>query len=117
MAKRDAEGASETYNVRLHDEAQKHLARHDRKQRERILAKLATLQDQPRPLGAEPLEGCPGVLRIRLGGLRILYRVNDERREVLVEAVTPRGQAYKGRRLQPLTRQSKSRSRTTARTV
>jgi mRNA-degrading endonuclease RelE of RelBE toxin-antitoxin system len=94
--------AAGAYRVLVHDEAQKHLARHDRKLRERLVAKIESLGTDPHQHGVEPITGRPGVHRLRVGGLRIVFRVDETAREVFVEAITPRGQAYKGKRLQRL---------------
>jgi mRNA interferase RelE/StbE len=94
--------AGRTYGVKLHDEAEKQLARQDRKMRERIVAKLSALGSNPRPAGVEQVTGREGVLRLRLGGLRVLYRIDEVTGVVSVVGITPRGQVYKGRRLQRL---------------
>lgn len=90
------------YDVRLHDEAEKHLARLDRRMRERILSRIEALQVDPHLRGVEPLAGRPGIFRLRVGQLRIVFRIDEANKIVFVEATTPRGQVYEGRRLQRL---------------
>ena len=53
------------------------------------------LADDPRPPGATPLVGPPGVLRVRTGDYRILYLVEDDRLIVLVVAVGRRREIYR----------------------
>ena len=43
-----------------------------------------------------PLRGYENVWRIRLGGLRVLYEVDRENREILIIRVRPRPIAYEG---------------------
>jgi mRNA interferase RelE/StbE len=87
------------FDIRVHDEAEKQIARHDRPTRKRILDRFEELKINPHPCGVETVTGCPGILRVKVGGLRVLYRVDDAAKMIFVEAVTPRGQSYKPRRL------------------
>ena len=43
-----------------------------------------------------PLRGYEDVWRIRVGGLRVLYEVDRENREILIIRVRPRPIAYEG---------------------
>jgi mRNA interferase RelE/StbE len=60
----------------------------------RLLEGIRALRNDPRPPGCKALTGpLKGVLRIRQGDYRILYRVEDETKRVLVTAVTNRKDA------------------------
>ena len=43
-----------------------------------------------------PLRGYEDVWRVRVGGLRVLYEVDRENREILIIRVRPRPIAYEG---------------------
>ncbi len=52
------------------------------------------------PIGGgdiRPVKGRPGVLRYRVGDLRVLYGVNFATKTVTVFQILPRAEAYKGR--------------------
>lgn len=56
--------------------------------------RLDALERDPRPHGVKALSGQPGVLRVRVGDHRVLYRVTDETLEVLVVRVRHRRSVY-----------------------
>lgn len=68
----------------------------DARLRTRIVSALEALAQDPRPSGAKRLVGQNGALRIRVRDWRIVYRVEEGRLVVLVLAVAPRGEVYKG---------------------
>ena len=59
---------------------------------ERVIDGLAT---NPRPAGCQPLHGIRGAYRVRVGGFRILYQIEDGRLLVLVTDIGSRGQIYR----------------------
>ena len=64
--------------------------------RRSVEEELVKLEDEPRPTGRfkvlkPPLEG----YRIRVGDWRVLYVVDDLKREVFVYSVSHRGEAYR----------------------
>ena len=61
---------------------------------QRINEAIAGLANDPRPVGAKKLAGIEGY-RIRLGVYRILYRVNDEARLIVVYRVKHRREVYR----------------------
>lgn len=63
---------------------------------DRIVARLRTLESEPRPHGAEKLAGGhDGRLRIRLGDYRVIYRVDDRVLLVLIVAIGHRREVYR----------------------
>ena len=54
------------------------------------------LREGPDVLGGAPLRGYEDVWRIRVGGLRVLYEVDRESREIQIIRVRPRPIAYEG---------------------
>ncbi len=67
----------------------------DRTLQRRILAKIESLQDNPRPATAVKLTG-HDVYRIRIGDYRVIYAIADERLVVLVVEIGHRREVYRG---------------------
>lgn len=57
---------------------------------------IDALAEDPRPDGARKMRGTGGLedWRIRVGDYRVVYRVDDEAREVLILAAGHRGSVY-----------------------
>lgn len=62
----------------------------------RITAAIGALAEQPRPHGVKAMTGLSGALRLRVGDYRVVYQVHDGALVVLVLALGPRGQVYRG---------------------
>jgi mRNA interferase RelE/StbE len=61
----------------------------------RVARRIDRLADDPRPTGAKLLKGEPaGVLRVRIGDWRLLYRVDDGRLTILVIDLGHRSSIY-----------------------
>lgn len=91
-----------TYRITFLPSARRQLARLARPAQRRVAQTIDALAQDPHPPGARPLQGTKAILRIRLGGLRIIYRVQDDILEVLVVRIARRDRAY--RQLQELLR-------------
>ncbi len=63
--------------------------------RARIMRKIATLADHPRPRGVEKLAGFDNHYRIRQGNYRIIYRIEDRQLIVVVVRVGHRREVYR----------------------
>jgi mRNA interferase RelE/StbE len=63
--------------------------------RQRIVARIHSLAAEPRPAGAEKLAGYTDQLRVRQGSYRIVYGVDDERREVTIFRIGHRKDVYR----------------------
>jgi mRNA interferase RelE/StbE len=75
------------YRVDIRRKAQKQLDRMQERHRERLLEAALALGDDPKPTGARKMRGTGNVeeWRIRVGrDYRIIYRIDDEAREVLI---------------------------------
>lgn len=75
------------YRIELRPAAVRALKRVDHQDRDRIRGAIALLGQDPRPPGARPLQGRPG-LRVRVGDYRIIYTVLDD---ILLVAVITLG--------------------------
>ena len=80
------------YRVDILRSAEKEMARFPVRTMERIKAAIRALADNPRPRGCRKLK--QDIYRIRVGDYRIVYIVDDRRREVDVTAVADRKDAY-----------------------
>ena len=84
-----------SYRLIFDDPVTEDLADLPKAVRERIVAKLATLADDPRPGSARPLTGeLRGEWRLRIGDYRVAYSIDDERRTVHVWNVGHRSRFY-----------------------
>ena len=80
--------------IRLHKDAEKFLHKIDDKTFHRITAALENLAEIP-PVGdIKPLQGTKATFRARIGGYRIIYRIEEN--TLLVRDIETRGQVYKG---------------------
>lgn len=70
-------------------------ARLPRDLKARLADAMRSLATGPRPHGFAPVKSRPGRFRIRVGDWRILYRVDDEARTVLVVGIMPRQDDYR----------------------
>ncbi|MSQ51587.1 MAG: type II toxin-antitoxin system RelE/ParE family toxin [Betaproteobacteria bacterium] len=62
---------------------------------ERILKRIESLFDEPRPSGAKKLEGSTDQWRFRFGDWRVVYRVDDKEKLVDISVVRHRREVYK----------------------
>jgi mRNA interferase RelE/StbE len=63
--------------------------------RQRIVERVQALGTSPRPQGSEKLAGYADRYRVRQGSYRIIYCVDDERREVTIFKVGHRKDVYR----------------------
>jgi mRNA interferase RelE/StbE len=62
---------------------------------ERIVAKLRALANDPRPQGCEKLYD--SIFRVRVGGFRIIYLIDEENRHIEVGGIRRRSErTYRG---------------------
>jgi mRNA interferase RelE/StbE len=66
--------------------------------RTRLDRRIQDLAHNPRPPGIKTLQGkSRGLLRLRVGDYRVIYRVDDQAREVTIIQVDHRRDVYRGR--------------------
>jgi mRNA interferase RelE/StbE len=66
----------------------------DRSAKAAIRRAIEALAEEPFPRGAKKLRGLPDIWRIRIGGWRVVYAVEDDRLVVLVLMIAGRGDVY-----------------------
>ncbi len=82
------------YTVFLKSSAEKELERFPTRIHDKIVERLISLKEDPRPSGAKKLRGREGY-KIRVGNYRILYVINDAEKKVEVFSIAHRKDAYR----------------------
>jgi len=83
------------YQVILSRSAEKALTDLQATTRKRVIKALEELAQDPRPPGARKMKGEETSWRVRVGSFRIVYRVDDDARTVLVTMIAHRREAYR----------------------
>ena len=84
------------YKVLIKASAGKELERLGTKSdRARIVERIQSLAEDPRPHGCEKLAGYSNRFRIRQGNYRVVYLVDDQRREITIFKVGDRKDIYR----------------------
>ena len=83
------------YTILIDAHALRQLRKFERQVRDRIVAKIDSLADNPRPHGAEKLAGRDARYRVRVGDYRIIYEIHDDQLRVLVVAIGDRKDVYR----------------------
>ncbi len=85
-----------SYQLTYSTAAERSIERLPRNIQSRILKRVETLVDDPRPPGAIKLTG-EDAYRVRVGDYRIIYMIEDAKLIVLVVDVGHRGEMYRRR--------------------
>lgn len=85
----------DSYTISLASSAERDLRKLDRQAVPRIAAAIDALAGDPRPKGCRKLAGSVQTYRIRVGDHRVIYSVDDGSREVVVQRVRHRKDAYR----------------------
>ena len=83
-----------SYSLFIKPSAVKDIEALPKKDRGRVVAKIQSLADNPRPVGSEKLSGHE-LYRLRQGNYRILYTVHDADLVVVVIKVGHRREVYR----------------------
>ncbi len=85
-----------SYSVQIKPSAAREIEAVDQKKdRQRIVASILALAEEPRPVGCEKLAGQGDRYRIRVGRYRIVYSIADAELVVLVVRVADRKDVYR----------------------
>lgn len=82
------------YKLKIIPQAQKDLDAFSGKNFENIKKKILSLANNPRPFGAIKLTQEEGY-RIRTGDYRILYRIDNKQKEIIIYRIKHRKEAYR----------------------
>ena len=83
------------YSIELSPAARRNLKSIPKAVLKRVDAKILSLAKNPRPPDVKALRGRGDFLRVRVGGYRIIYRVEDDRLVVLVVRIGHRREVYR----------------------
>ncbi len=83
------------YSVEWDTRAVKELEALERKERKKILERVAKLSTTPRPPGCKKLHDKESAYRIRVGNFRVIYQIRDSQLLVLVVKVGDRREVYR----------------------
>ena len=84
------------YRLLLKTSAAKEIEAVDSKSdKRRIIEKIGKLAKVPRPIGSEKLAGHGDRYRVRQGNYRVVYLIDDSRKEVTIYKVGHRKDAYR----------------------
>ncbi|HXV65106.1 MAG TPA: type II toxin-antitoxin system RelE/ParE family toxin [Vicinamibacteria bacterium] len=81
--------------VRISRSAEKALKKLPRDARERVVAAMVGLGENPFPPGVRKLSGYDDVFRIRVGNYRILHSVSERELIIIVLKIGHRGDLYR----------------------
>lgn len=88
------------YELKLHKDAARFLRALPARTQARVREKLDLLAEAPRAtdrLDVRPMVGQPGLWRLRIGTIRAIYEIQDERVTIYVLTIGNRGDVYKKR--------------------
>jgi len=100
VAEEQKPAAGAAYEVLGRDAVVAAIRDQPKNRRQKIVDAIDGLVSNPRPANAEALTNYPGLYRIRFGGVRLIYRVDDAAHTVKLSPPEQRGAAYKPRRMQ-----------------
>ncbi|TYQ29268.1 type II toxin-antitoxin system RelE family toxin [Pseudanabaena sp. UWO310] len=83
-----------SYQIIIPKPVQKQLDRLPKTQRDRAIAAMRSLTNEPRPTGVKKLKGYDETYRIRFGDYRVIYKVQDKELIILLLSVSHRKDAY-----------------------
>ena len=85
-----------SYRVLIKPSAAREIEAVDQKKdRQRIVARILALAKDPRPAGCEKLAGQSARYRVRVGRYRVVYSIADDQLRVLVVRVADRKDVYR----------------------
>ena len=76
-------------------QVQKDLASIDRRYRDKIIQSIEQLAQEPYPQGSRKILSTEMTYRIRVGDYRIIYMIDDKNRQITIQYVRHRKDAYK----------------------
>jgi len=83
------------YSVIFSKRAERQLDGLSRDVQQRLVSRIETLGNDPRPHGVVKMAGEENAWRIRVGTYRILYAIHDAASEVVISTIAHRREAYR----------------------
>ena len=85
------------YEIRVSRPVEREVRALPQQVRDRLRSAVRELAENPRPAGCEKLAGTNDRYRIRVGDYRVVYEINDDEQQILVETVRHRRDVYRHR--------------------
>lgn len=85
------------YTIQYRKSVEKYLRKLDKPALQRIVEKIYTLRQDPRPHGVKKLEGEKNLYRVRQGDYRIIYEIHDNVLIVEVIKIGHRSDVYRNK--------------------
>lgn len=86
--------SASTHELVFEAAAVRDLKRLPREQVERVMSRILSLRDDPRPAGVRKISGSKSDWRIRIGSYRVIYHIDDAAATVAIMRVRTRDRAY-----------------------
>lgn len=83
------------YRIEISKEAEKQIRQLNKDEQVKIVKKIFSLQNEPRPVESKKLRGTHSLYRVRQGDYRIIYTIEDSKLTIIVLKVGHRGKVYK----------------------
>ena len=83
------------YEIFLERRAEKDLRQLSSESFERIIAKIQSLSENPKPRGSRKITGSKNDWRIRIGDYRAIYEIDQKESRVKIMRVRHRREAYR----------------------
>ncbi len=83
------------YEVLLERRAEKDLKRLTRDVFERVVSRLRSLSEDPKPSGSRKITGSKNDWRVRVGEYRIIYEIDDRKKAIRVMRIRHRKEVYR----------------------
>ena len=83
------------YEIIIVSAVRKQLKRINREDKKRILDKIQSLANNPRPHGYKELKGSENLFRVRTGDYRIIYEIQDKMLLITILKVGNRREIYR----------------------
>ena len=83
------------WRILIHRKAEKTLKKMQGEMLKRTRQAIGLLAENPRPGGYKKMVGRNNLFRIRVGGWRIIYAIEDDQLIVLVLEIAPRNRIYR----------------------
>jgi mRNA interferase RelE/StbE len=82
------------YTVKSKGSAASELRKLSRDIKERVIKKIASLEENPRQHGSEKLKGDSDLYRVRVGDYRIVYNIDDACATIIITRIAHRREVY-----------------------
>lgn len=84
------------YRIKFKASAAKEFRKLPAELKQRLRKAINKLSQEPRPAGVTKLKGDDRLYRIRIGNYRVVYKIDDEIKVVLITRIRHRRDVYRG---------------------